>query len=347
MSVHGILHRSGYRTRILLLILSGVAALLISSVSAGTGITISTDGDHSYYLGEKVVFKGQNADSDSTYLFLTGPNLPVAGGKLTSPGKAVASGNPDSFTVVKVKPDASWEYSFYTANLRLDAGTYTVYAASQPKTRDQPGLDATGIGIILKKPFISANISPLPVVKGQPFTITGTAEGIPPVVQAWIFGDFYVSTIQTTVNPDASFTFNCDATMSGKLPRGQNYLVVQHPMQNNQFDIDTSGDYVRDLKLNNGRILFKITGPGSLQGGDAADALTASFREAAAHDDTYSNDTYTLVPFQVDDTGIPASSTEPVPAPAQIQPRSQHTPLRYAPVGAIVLILVIAGWKRR
>ncbi|MCX6690662.1 MAG: hypothetical protein NTW33_01095, partial [Methanoregula sp.] len=67
----------------------------VSGISAGTGVTVSADGDKSYYLGEKVVFRGQNTDSDSIYLFLTGPNLPATGAELTSPDKAVANGNPD------------------------------------------------------------------------------------------------------------------------------------------------------------------------------------------------------------------------------------------------------------
>ena len=67
-------------------------------------------------------------------------------------------------------------------------------------------------------------------------------------------------------------------------------------MQDNKFNIDVSGDYV---KLNNDTNLFKITGPGSLQGSDAADALIAAISDHEAHDDTYTNDTYTIVPFQV------------------------------------------------
>ena len=58
--------------------------------------------------------------------------MPGSGGKLTSPRQAVVSGNPDTFTVVKTKSDATWEYSFYTANLPFDAGSYTLYAVSSP-----------------------------------------------------------------------------------------------------------------------------------------------------------------------------------------------------------------------
>jgi len=69
-------------------------------------------------------------------------------------------------------------------------------------------------------------------------------------------------------------------------------------MQNNEFDIDISGDYVRNMKLNNGTNLFKITGTGSLQGSDAADALMAAFTSTEARDDTF-----TVIPFQVTGTG--------------------------------------------
>jgi hypothetical protein len=102
---------------------------------------------------------------------------------------------------------------------------------------------------------------------------------------------------------NASFTFNGSEAMSGNLPAGQNYLFVQHPMADNQFDFIVSGDYVRNLKLNNGTNVFKLTGPGSLQGSDAADALIVAISDQEANDHTLTNDTYTIVPFQVTDAG--------------------------------------------
>ncbi len=281
-------------------------------VPADKGVTIAAVGDQSYSLGEKVVLTGHNCDSDSTYLFITGPNLPASGVKLTSPDKAVVSGNPDSCTVVKTKPDKTWEYSYYTANLPFDAGTYTIYAVSQPKAKDQPGTDIANVSIILKKPFVTVNISSSDVVKGQSFSVTGTAEGTPPEVRLWFIGDNYAYTTKTPVNSDALFTFNADAVMSGKLPAGQNYLIVQHPMADNQFDFVVSGDYVRNLKLNNGTIVFKLTGPGSLQGGDAADALIFAISDQEANDHTLTNDMYAIVPFQVTDTGSPTTKYAPL-----------------------------------
>jgi hypothetical protein len=336
---------SGSWKMILLLITVGTAALMISPVSADTGVTITAQGDQSYYLGEKVVFSGHNYDSDSTYIFLTGPNLQATGVKLTSPDKAVVSGNPDSFTVVKTRPDKTWEYFFYTANLPFDAGTYSVYAVSQPKAKDQPGPTAANVGIALKKPFITAEISPSSVSKGQPFTIKGIAEGIPPAVQIWIIGDNYVFNTTTPVNPDASFTFTGDTQLSGRLPKGQCYLIVQHPMADNQSDFVVSGDYIRNLKLNNGTNVFRLTGAGSLQGGDAADALIAAISDQEANDHTLTNDTYTIVPFPVTDAGSPTpQATAATTAP--VQQTTQHAPLQYAPGGAIVLIWGIAVWRK-
>ena len=304
-----------------------------------TGVTISADGDQSYYLGEKVVLRGLCPDADTVYLFLTGPNLQATGVKLTSPDKVVASGNPDSFTVVKPKPDKTWEYAFYTANIKLDAGTYTIFALSQPKAKDQLGPGAANVGMALKKPYITANISSSNVVKGQPFTVTGIAEGIPPEVQIWIIGNAYAYTTKTPVNSsNALFAYTADAAMSGKLPAGQSYLIVQHPMADNQLDFVVSGDYVRNLKLNNGTNLFKLTGPGSLQGSDAADALIAAISDQEANDHTLTNDTYTIVPFQVTDAGSPTPQAT----------SATTAPLQYAaPIGAGALVIVgIVLWKR-
>jgi hypothetical protein len=317
-------------------------------VSADTGVTIAASGVKSYYQGEKVVFSGHNYDSDTTYLFITGPGIfmtgpgiPSGGGKLTSPLQEVVSGNPGSFDTVKTNADKSWEYVYYTHNLNVDAGSYTIYAVSQPKAKDQlNGVSYASVGIILKKPFITAAISPSSISKGQPFTVNGTAEGEPPSVQIWIIGDNYVFNTTTPVNPGASFTFHGDTQLSGKLPKGQYYLIVQHSMQNNTFDIVVSGDYVRTLQGNNGMNLFRIKGTGSLQGNDAADALIAALSDPKNGDDTFS-----VIPFMVDDTGISTSEAQPATTTPDQSP-TQTALLPFALTGAFVLVLGIIVWKR-
>ncbi|MGD0535179.1 MAG: hypothetical protein ABR999_07030 [Methanoregula sp.] len=356
MLVQGHNNQYGFEKLILLLLLSVTVVLLISPVSAYSAdaggkpvVTIVARGSQSYYFGEEVDISGINSASDSTYLFITGPNIPEGGVTLTPPKQKSVNGDPSTFTTVKTKPDKTWEYSFYTANLMMDAGSYTIYAVSKPTPKDQFDNTTTygTVSLILKRPFITAEISPASVTKGQPFSITGIAEGIPPEVQIWIIGNNYEFTTKTPVNPDASFTFTVTEAMSGNLPAGQYNLIAQHPMADNQFDIVVSGDYVRNLKLNNGTNLFRINGPGSLQGSDAADALITAISDQEAHDTTYTNDTYTLVPFQVTDAGSPTpQATAATTVPVQ-QTTPQHAPLQYALLGAIVVVAGIVIWKRQ
>ena len=143
-----------------------------------------------------------------------------------------------------------------------------------------------------------------------------------------------------SVNPDASFKYVVPQEVSSQLAGGQYFVIVQHPMENTTFDIVASGDYVRDLQGNNGMILFKIHGAGSLQGNDAADALIAAFSDPGNGDDTY-----TEIPFQVTDAGSPTpQATAATTAP--VQPTTQHAPLQYALLGAIVVVAGIVIWKR-
>lgn len=296
--------------------------------------------------GEKVVLSDSNSDSEYTYLFITGPGISNNGGKLSSLHQNVISGNADSFDRVQTKPDKTWEYTFYTSNLGINPGRYIIYAVSQPKTKDQlDGIKFDNVSIILKKEFVSAQISPSPVPQGQPFTISGFAEGDPGAVHIWIIGYNYVYDTTVSPGPDSTYSLNAGTEISEKLPKGQCYLIVQHPMQNNQLDIVRDGDWVKKIQFNEGRstagtTVFRIKGAGSLQEIDAARALVYSIIDSDV------DDTCTEVRFLVEDTGISAPQAQSTTTnPVQYQP--QPSPLQYAPIGAIVLIVGIFMWRRR
>jgi hypothetical protein len=337
--------RSGFRKMILLLLISGAAILLIAPVSAGTGITINAIGDRSYYLGEEVRLGGTNEDSTTTFLFITGPGIAGNGGNLAYPLKETVTGMPGSFVMVTTNADKSWDYTLYTNNLGLNPGPYTIYAVGQPKAKDQlGGITSANVSIILKQPFITGTITPPAVVKGQPFTVTGTAEGNMTAVQLWIIGDNFAFNTSVPVNPDPSYTFTGDAQFSGTLPKGQCYLIVQHPMQDTKLDIVESAHWVKNLKMTegsaDGTTLFKIAGAGSLQGTDAAQALVAALTDPSV------DDTYTEIPFSVQDAAVTPALTQPVttaPTPTKTKP----SPLLYAPLGAIFLVWGIVVWRRR
>jgi len=349
----------GFRKMILLLIIAGTVLCMISLVSAETGVTISAQGDKSYYLGEEVFLSGTNYDSDTTYLFITGPGINPDGGKLTSPFTNVTSGDTGSFDLVQTRPDKTWDYTLYTYNLGINPGPYSIYAVSQPKTA--AGLTATenkSVRLIFKKPFITAEITPAVILKGQPITITGVAEGNPATVQLWIIGYNYGYTTTVPTSPDSSFTFIINPEMSETIPDGYYNIIVQHPMQNNQLDIIPEGEMVKNLQISDGSStggtnLFKLYGAGNLRGRDAAEALVNGFGDPVV------DDTYTEIPLVIDESGIragipdngsftgsPATQAQ-TPSTSSAPQQVPTSPLQYAPFGAFVLIGILFVLNRR
>jgi len=279
-------------------------------------VTIVAAGDQSYYLGEEIKLSGTNTESVVTYLFLIGPNL-NPNGQLTDPTTPVTTGVPSTFAKADVLADNTWTYKWSTSNLDLDAGTYTVYAVSQPYNQEAKNLAQAAYGtvsIIIKKPFVSATASQSTVAQGDRLYITGTAEGQPNSVAIWILGKNYHNRWTETVNSDSTFKFEVKQADTQQLYSGQYFVVVQHPMQNDQFDIDISPanpDWVVDKILGTNAttgqspytVLFKLAGPGSLQGSDAAEALVQGINQP------YIDDTYTKLQFLVE---VPVITIVPI-----------------------------------
>jgi hypothetical protein len=342
-------NQAGSRKLILLLIISVVAVVLVSPVSAESEFAITANGDQLYYVGEEVILRGYNFETNSTSLFIIGPNLPGSGGKLSAPFQPVASGDPGSFITVPTGPDNTWEYYLYTSPLGIGPGIYTIYAVNQSKTHDELA-DATynTVSVILKKPFITTEIIPTLVAKGQPFRITGFAEGNPEYIQLWMFGDHNLVNAKIPVNSDSSYSLTVDPELSDNFPEGQWYLVLQHPMQNNNLDIVLDGDWIRTQRLDNGTGSLLIRGEGASQGWYAAQNFFSNFDHRSV------DDTYIVIPFVVDDSGItsyvvsddavygpsapgalpgtavPVVVTIPVPTQAALFP--------YIPAGALILV---------
>ena len=280
-------------------------------------VTIVAAGDQSYYLGEEIKFSGTNTETYKTYLFIIGPNLKTQGSQIAPADKdprnhAVTDGVAADFKQVDVNGDNTWSWKWGTANYALDAGTYTIYAVSQPRNKDSNNLANAAYGtvsIIIKKPFVSATASQSTVAKGDKIFITGTAEGDPGTVQIWIMGKNYAVKKSTSVNSDSSFKYEIKQEDTKDLTSGQYFVVVQHPMQNKEFDVDldTATGYVYNKQLNvkgttstaaTGTNIFKLLGSSSLQGSDAAEALAEGINDANV------DDTYTKLQFLVEEPTI-------------------------------------------
>ncbi len=284
-------------------------------------VTIVAAGDQSYYLGEEIKFSGTNTETYKTYLFIVGPNLPDNGANIAKDDPRhyeTVTNDVSTFKVVDVNGDNTWSWKWGTANYALDAGTYTIYAVSQPS--DKSDLDQAAYGtvsIIIKKPFVSATASQSTVAKGDRIYITGTAEGDPGSVMIWILGKNFYDKDTESVNSDASFKYEVTQEKTKNLAAGQYFVVVQHPMQNTKFDVNTIGPLNQDNQNNDIWVynlqlksvvsgvttsdytkIFKLGGAGSLQGSDAAEALVQGINDANV------DDTYTKLQFLVEEPVI-------------------------------------------
>ena len=267
------------------------------SVQKGA-VTVVAAGTQAYFLGEEISFMGTNSETDYTYLFITGPNLPAKGGQMSSPGTAVNSSDLSTFSPASVLEDNTWDYKWKTANLDIIAGgTYTIYAVATPSDLDQLANTEYGnVTLIIRKPFISAQVSQPVIAAGDPLFISGDAAGQPvPGIAIWIFGRNNTVIYNTShVNADSTFKQEIPRGTTAGLLSGQYFVVAQAPMYNEIFDVwpassvpgSDNFDLVEGSYPVSGNVLFKIRGPGSLQGSDATDALIQAINNPSV-DDTY------------------------------------------------------------
>jgi len=223
------------------------------------------------YLGETVRIYGTNTDSRTTYLILKGPCQSCVGEDMNAT-HPVENGNITTFTNVRVNSDGTWQYYWYTRNLAIDLGDYTIYAASMPNdTPSLEGVPCTECSSVnpscaawAKKPFtflepeLTGTINPkvMKIVCCTPPTITvsGTALGmrgeaigqqyntVP--LGFWVFGENKVAGqkyVFDVVYPDCNkgtYSINLANYINTlALEPGTYTVVVQHPMYNHRLDI--------------------------------------------------------------------------------------------------------------
>ena len=282
-------------------------------------LTISASGDGSYYIGDEIKLTGTNTDSDLVFLFLTGQNLKADGivlRDLPTKKEARLADNP-----VAVKTDNTWEYKWDTSKIALDTGAYTIYATSRltngkaADAADSTSRYATAgkavklsdseyatVSVNLKQPFLSAVPSGTVIAQGDKLYVRGTAEGKPTSLKLYIFGPNFFEDHSITVEDDGTYEKKID--ISNSMSSNQYFVVVQHPMYNNNFDaqlVDASTPtkdykYFQIVNTTTGgsqQGSFVVWGDNKLQGSQAADALTKMIDDANI-DDIYTKLTFTV-----------------------------------------------------
>ncbi len=258
----------------------------------GGTVTITTAGTGTYHLGEDIVLFGTCTDSTTVYLFLTSQNLSSNGASLLDVANAVVDGNPATFTVVDVEADDTWSFRWNTGNIPLGAGSYTVYAVTEPRGKNNL-VDAryATTSIRMGLPFVTAIASGATVAKGDGLVISGVATGNPANVCIWIFGGNYSRLQQpATLWPDGGFEYRITPGDTANLPTGQYFDVIQHPFDN-VFDVWASGTMLAGSGISPVDLA-------TLSATDAMDALIAAF------DSPDVDDIYTRLTFVIEDPWI-------------------------------------------
>ena len=147
--------------------------------------------------------------------------------------------NPATFQPADVLEDNTWEYKWQTSNLNIDAGTYTVYAVATASDKSMlSDTQYATVSVIIRKPFISAQASQSVVAAGDKLFIRGTAAGQPTQgIAVWILGKNKVIYDTASVNADGTFEQEISQGTTADLAAGQYFVVAQHPMYNEIFDV--------------------------------------------------------------------------------------------------------------
>ena len=276
-------------------------------------VTITAAGTGTYYIGGEITLEGTCTESDTVYLFLTGPNLNSDG---VNPQDLYfkAKDGLNGFMKAEVEADDTWSEKWNTAQINgtLDAGGYTIYAVSKPV--DKSGLSGAQydtISIQLRSGFISATSSGAVIAKGDDLKLTGVAQGDPNDVRIWIFGKNYYGDSRgglafrtENVEDDGTFEHELKGAETKDLSAGQYFVVIQHPMMNKIFDIQAAGGLIIGTP-GSGFTPVAIT---NLQAAAAANALIKAL------DSQNIDDTYVKLTFIVEEPRILIDPIGDVPA---------------------------------
>jgi hypothetical protein len=182
----------------------GTMFIVLLAVIVLVGIPAQAAPTTETYIGDMVLLSGYSSGSDTVYLFLTGPNLPVDGVALNNINRPTGQGG---FTAVDVNSDGSWSYKWYTGQTggKLDAGAYTVWVVDRPVGRTNLGsAEYSTIPVNLMRPGISTSTSASPgglevntTPAGATLFLNGKFEGTTPLTVPDLDPGTYVATLSS------------------------------------------------------------------------------------------------------------------------------------------------------
>ncbi len=134
------------------------------------------------------------------------------------------------------------------------------------------------------------------IANGDLVSVHGIATGHPrDGLQVWLIGYNYVKITTVSTNADNTYEYELKSADTQSLAPGQYFVLVQHPMMNAEFDIyyDSSTGRVINRQLGTGTSIFQLTGSGSLQNSDGANALMRAINSQNL-DDTFATTSFII-----------------------------------------------------
>jgi hypothetical protein len=160
-------------------------------------------------------------------------------------------------------------------------------------------LIALPAGAITLDPIGSASSNTVMIANGDSVFIHGIATGQPQKgLQLWIISNNYLKVASLAVDNDDTYLYELKPADTQNLASGQYFFLVQHPMMNGQFDIvydRDSGTIINKQLGNGGMKIFTLSGAGSLQGPDSAQALVNAISSQNI-DDTFATYSFMIAP---------------------------------------------------
>jgi hypothetical protein len=126
-------------------------------------------------IGDTIPLNGTALVTDTVYMFMTGPGVPVNGARMDNSNAAVVTGDPSTFTQVPVQDD-TWTYTWNTGRVSggLAEGLYTVYVATQPAAADDlSGVQYSDVQVQLSKAVTTGGL----VVSSSPINAQVSLDG--------------------------------------------------------------------------------------------------------------------------------------------------------------------------
>jgi trimeric autotransporter adhesin len=145
----------------------------------------------------------------------------------------------------------------------------------------------------------SSSSNPVTIANGDSVFIHGIATGQPRGLQLWIISHNYLKVTTLAVNDDNTYLYELKPADTLNLASGQYFFLVQHPMMNSRFDVvydpETGKIINKQLDGGKGMEIFTISGSGSLQGPDSAQALVNAIGSQNI-DDTFATYSFYISP---------------------------------------------------